>query len=83
MLIYFKIEFETGLPGIGPFCHVLARTSRDAEVLAKAQRLLSGGTDTRIEHIWQVNDPAILEKLRPLAVTGLPRVLDMDAILAA
>lgn len=83
MLIYFKVEFFTGLEGVGPFCHVLARTSADAEVIAKAQRLLSGSTDARVEHVWKVTEPAILAKVQPLAATGLPRILDMDAILAS
>ena len=83
MLIYYKIEFYNGHPGLGPFCHVLARNASDAEVIAKAQRLLSGSTDTRIEHTWEVKDAALLEKIRPLAVTGLPRILDIDAVLAA
>jgi hypothetical protein len=82
MLIYFKVEFFTGIPGIGPFCHVLAHNGRDAEAIAKTQRLMSGSTDTRVEHIFEVKDKALLEKIRPLAATGLPRVLDMEAILA-
>lgn len=80
MLSLFKVEFYAGHPGIGPFCHVLARKSQDAEVIAIAQRLLSGSTDTRVEHVWHVLDKEILAKMPPAAFTGLPRILDMDAI---
>lgn len=82
MLNVYKIEFYTGHPGLGPFCYVLARSSQDAEVLAKAQRLLSGSTDTRVEHAWQVKDAVLLAKIQTLAATGLPRILDLDALLA-
>lgn len=80
MLQYFKVEFFRGVPGFGPFVHVLANHSDDAAILAKAQRIATGNEDHAIEHVWQVKDEALLEKVKPLASVGLPRIFDIDSV---
>lgn len=54
MNTYFKVEFETGVEGIGPFVHVAARTPDRAAVLAKAERVAQRNPDLRIEHVWEI-----------------------------
>jgi hypothetical protein len=81
MLKCFKVEFYRGIEGLGPFVHVLASYADDAAILAKAQRILSGHRDHVIEHVFTVADPAVLKKLEPMMKVGLPRILDIEAVL--
>lgn len=76
MLQYFKIEFYRGVEPFGSTTHVLARDGDDAAILAKAQRIEAGITDTVVEHIWEVRGAEQLAKVQHLSATGLPRIID-------
>lgn len=76
MLQYFEIEFYRGVAPFGATTHVLAGDGDDAAILAKAQRIQAGITDTVIEHVWTVRSEEQLAKVQHLAATGLPRIID-------
>lgn len=76
MLTYFKIEFYRGIAPLGAMTHVLAKDGDDAAILAKAQRIQAGITDTAVEHVWEVRAADKLEKVRHLAATGFARIID-------
>lgn len=76
MLQYFKIEFYRGAAPFGAITHVLAHDGDDAAVLAKAQRIQAGITDTVVEHVWSVRGAEELAKVQHLCATGLPRIID-------
>ena len=75
MLQYFKIEFYRGVAPFGAITHVLARDGDDAAILAKAQRIEAGITDTVVEHVWSVRSAEELAKVQHLTTTGLPRII--------
>lgn len=79
MLKLFKVEFFRGVQGVGPFTYVVAKASGDAEILAKAQRILSGSDDYAVEHCWNVHDADLLAKVKHLTSTGLPHIVDIDS----
>lgn len=75
MNTYFRVEFETGKEGIGPFVHVAARTPDRAAVLAKAERIAQRNSDLRIEHVWEIMGALEVEQAKPFLQQAIECVI--------